>query len=113
MSTQTAGLYYLLVSGSGRYASNTGGVIFPNFTDGTTDPTVVYGPTGAGGANAVTGYTGSSSEGGKYVIALAGAQFVVVPEPGAATLILTGLAGLAVILRLRRTSSKSSSAANS
>ena len=104
MSSQTAGLYYLLVSGSGRYATSGTGLIFPNFTDGTTDPTVVQGPTGAGGANAITGYTGSSNEGGNYTIALTGAQFVppaAVPEPGAWAFIVAGAAGLALTLRSR------------
>lgn len=105
MSSQTAGLYYILVSGSGRYATSaaTNGLIFPNFSDGTTDPTVVYGPSGPGGANAITGYTGSSNEGGNYTIALAGAQFVVVPEPGTWAFIVAGAAGLAFVLRARRT----------
>ena len=103
MSSQAAGVYYLLISGSGRYAvSGTNSLIFPNFTDGTTDPTVVYGATGPGGANTITGYTGSSNEGGNYTIALAGAQFVVVPEPSTWALVAAGVAGLALVARSRR-----------
>lgn len=102
MNSQTAGLYYLLVSGSGRYATSSGGLIFPNFTDGTTDPAAVYGPTGPGGANGISGYTGSSNEGGRYAIALAGAQFVVVPEPGAGVFLAGGLVAAVLFVRRRR-----------
>lgn len=97
-----AGLYYILISGSGRYAASSTGLIFPNFTDGTTDPTTTVGPTGPGGANAISGYTGSSNEGGNYSIALTGAQFVAVPEPSTFAAIATGLGGLTLVLRRRR-----------
>ncbi len=96
-----AGLYYLLISGSGRYATSGAGLIFPNYTDGTTDPTATVGPTGAG-ASPVSGYTGSSNEAGRYQISLAGAQFVVVPEPGSALFVLAGLASLGWVLPPRR-----------
>ena len=98
------GLYYLLISGSGRYAVSSTGLIFPNYTDGTTDPTGTYGPTGPGGGNAISGYTGSSNEAGSYVIALTGAQFIpAVPEPGTYACILASAAGLVLITRARRT----------
>ena len=117
-----AGNYYLLISGSGRYAVSSGGLIFPNYTDGTTDPTGTpgavgvhlwatdptgtYGPTGPGGTGVISGYSGNSNEAGNYVIALTGAQFVpavVVPEPGAYACVLVGAAGLVLITRIRRT----------
>ncbi len=104
LSGQTAGLYYLLISGSGRYATSGGGLIFPNYTDGTTDATTVVGPTGPGGTAAISGYTGSSNEGGNYRVALAGAQFVQpsgVPEPSIFAFMAAGLAGLALMLRRR------------
>ena len=100
-----AGLYYLLISGSGRYAASSAGLIFPNYTDNVTDPTTVVGPTGPGGASPLSTYTGSSNEGGSYVIALAGAQFVTpVPEPGTYAFLFAGAAGTAFVLRRRRTS---------
>ena len=107
--TGTAGLYYLLISGSGRYATsgatNPGALIFPNYTDNTTDPTTTVRPTGPGGGAPLSGYTGNSNEAGKYVVALAGAQFftpAAVPEPGAYVFMLGGAAGLAFALRARR-----------
>ena len=104
ISGSQIGVYYLLIGGSGRYPVSSGGLIFPNFTDGTTDPTGTYGPTGPGGALAISGYTGSSNEAGSYRIALTGAQFVVVPEPGSVACLLAGTAGVALtVLRRRRT----------
>ena len=98
----SAGTYYLLISGSGRYATSAGGLIFPNYTDGTTDPTATVGPTGAGGSGAITGYTGSSNEGGAYTIALTGAQFFAVPEPSSLAVLAAGIGGLTFVLRRRR-----------
>ena len=103
--TGAAGYYYLLLSGSGRYATSAGGLIFPNYTDGVTDPSATVGPTGPGGGSAITGYTGNTNEGGRYSIALTGAQFAAftpVPEPGALAYVLAGAAGLALVLRSRR-----------
>ena len=96
----TPGAYYLLVTGSGRNPASTGGLIFPNYSDGTTDPTVVQGPTGPGGAGVLSTYAGSSSVGGNYSVALAGAQFVPpVPEPATYVYIAAGLAGLVFVTR--------------
>ncbi len=107
MSSQNAGLFYLLVSGSGRYATTTSGsLIFPNFTDGTTDPTNVYGPNTT--SNVVGGYTGSSNEGGAYRVNLNGAQFVVVPEPSTWAFVLGGGAGLALVTRRSRRAGRAS-----
>ena len=97
-----AGEYFLLISGSGRYAASVGGLIFPNYTDNVTDPTTTVGPTGPGGGSPVTGYTGSSNEGGAYRVALTGAQFVVVPEPSSLAFAFVGAAGLALVQRARR-----------
>ena len=106
MSMQAAGVYYLVVSGSGRYAidgtSSTTNLIFPNYTDGTTDPTGVYGPNGNAGA--LAGYTGNSSEAGNYVIALTGASFI--PEPSTYACILAGAASLGFVMRARRRAAK-------
>ena len=88
---KTAGLYYLLITGSSRNPASTGGIIFPSFVDGTTDATGVYGPTGPGGGRAINGYDGNSNEGGNYSIALAGAQVVATtPEPACLTAVFAG-----------------------
>jgi phosphate/sulfate permease len=96
-----AGDYYLLISGSGRYAvDSSGNLIFPNFTDGTTDPSGTYGPSST---NPIAGYTGNSNEAGSYVIAISGAQFAaLVPEPSSLAAIVAGAGGLALVLRRRR-----------
>ncbi len=97
--TLAAGNYYLLISGSGRYATSAGGLIFPNYTDGVTDPSATVGPTGPGGASAITGYTGTSNEGGNYTVAVTAA----VPEPSSFVAALAaGLGGLGLVLRRRR-----------
>ena len=100
----TPGNYYLAIEGSGRYpVDSTGKLIFPNYTDGTTDPTGTYAAnTGAG---ALAAYTGNTNEAGKYVIAISGAQFTavsaVVPEPSSLAAIAAGFGGLALVLRRR------------
>ena len=107
ITSQQPGLFYLLVTGSGRNPASSGGRIFPNFADGdgnTVDVTGVYGPTGAGGASPLSTYSGSSNAGGNYIVALNGAQFVVVPEPGTYALVLASAAGLGLILCARRRS---------
>ena len=97
-SSLAPGYYDLLVTGSGRFPASAGGVIFPNWTDGTTDPTGVYGPTGPGGGSAISSFGGNSNEGGAYSIALTGVS--AVPEP---TSLALGLAGaLALMMRRRR-----------
>ena len=103
-ASSLAGYYFLVISGSGRYATGSSGLIFPNFTDGMTDPTVVQGPTGPGGSSAINGYTGTSNEGGNYTIVLNGAQFVpsAIPEPRAYAYLLAGAAGLVIITHARR-----------
>ncbi len=105
--TLVPGLYYLLIDGSGRYpVSSKGALIFPNLTDGTTDPTGTYGPNSP--TAVIAGYTGNSNEGGKYSIAITGAQFVpaVVPEPGSVAAVLAGVAGLAFLARSRRANAR-------
>ena len=98
------GLYYLLIDGSGSYPVDNGAnLLFPNFNDGTTDPTMVYGPNSE--TAVIAGYTGSSNFGGAYTIDLTGAEFVpeaVVPEPGSAAGILAGVAGLTLVACSRR-----------
>jgi hypothetical protein len=103
-TTLAPGDYYLLISGSGTYPVNASGtLIFPNYTDGTTDPTGTYAATGSG---PITAYTGNSNEAGKYTIAISGAQFantsLLVPEPSTVAAIVAGFGGLALALRRRR-----------
>ena len=105
-ATVTPGLYYIAIEGSGRYpVDSTGKLIFPNYTDGTTDSTGTYAANT--GALALAGYTGNTNEGGKYVLALTGAQFAAIgtpaaaPEPSSLAAIATGMGGLMLILRRR------------
>ena len=94
------GYYYLLITGSGQFPASSGGVIFNNWTDGTSDPTGVYGPTGPGGASAISSFGGASNEGGAYSIALTGVAVVsAVPEPASLAL---GIAGALMLVARRR-----------
>ncbi len=102
--TLTPGNYYIAIEGSGRYpVDSTGKLIFPNYTDGTTDPTGTY--AASTGAGVLAGYTGNTNEAGKYAIAISGAQFTaipaVVPEPSSLAAIAAGLGGLALTFRRR------------
>ena len=98
----SAGYYYLLITGQGMNPTSAGGLIFPSWTDGTTDPTGVYGPNA--GATAINGFAGSSDQGGAYSIALTGVSIApavaTVPEPGTLWLGLT--AGLTLLAAVRR-----------
>ncbi len=98
----SAGYYYLLITGQGMNPTSAGGLIFPSWTDGTTDPTGLYGPNP--GASAITGFGGNSNEGGAYSIALSGVSIApavgTVPEPGTLGLGLT--AGLMLLALVRR-----------
>ncbi len=85
-----SGIYYLAIAGAGYTPVSGSGPIFGAFY-ATTD---VVGPTGTGGAAALTSWSSVSSESGDYEIVLTGAQFLpsAVPEPGSALLMLSGLA---------------------
>ena len=100
-SSLAPGYYYLLITGSGNFPASSGGLIFNNWTDGTTDPTGVYGPTGPGGASALSSFGGNSNEGGAYSITLTGVSVPVsaVPEPASLAL---GIAGALVLMARRR-----------
>jgi len=106
LSNQSAGDYYLLIEGSGRYPTDSSGnLIFPNFNDGVTSADSLVGPTGPGGANPLGGFTGSSGDGGTYSIQLTGADYIsAVPEPSALPLFALGCV-LLCFGRVRRFSS--------
>ena len=102
LASLPTGLYYVLVSGSGRYAVNSSAaLIFPNYTDGVTNPPHTVAPNNAAAA-VITGYTGYSSEAGNYALTLAGAQVVPVPEPGTVGVLGGALAAMALWRGLRR-----------
>jgi hypothetical protein len=92
--TPTApGLYYLAITSFNRDPVSPGGVIFPVGT--------LVGPTGPGGGQPVSGYTGTGGT-GTYAIRLTGAEFAVIPEPGTLTLLGAGALGLLACGRRRR-----------
>jgi hypothetical protein len=100
------GVYYLAIAGIGYTPVSAAGAIFPAQMFGST---AEFGPTGPGGASALAGWEGTTSEGDAYEILLTGAQgwgevTAVVPEPG--TFLLTGLALSLVGLGRRRGSRK-------
>ena len=90
----SAGVYYLAISGSGFLPLSAGGFIFPVSGGLLNQPASapwVVGPTGPGGASALTGWSSTSSETGAYEIDLTGAQFLSIPEPSTALLLACGL----------------------
>jgi hypothetical protein len=96
------GDYFLAISGFDRDPMSAGGEIFPD-----TPNNIVHGPTGPGGTQPVSGWTGLAAalaSRGNYRIDLTGAEFVgpaVTPVVEPATLILMGL-GLFGLLFVRR-----------
>lgn len=99
--TLSPGNYFLQLSGSGRYGvDSTGGLIFPNFTDGTTDPSATV---PARTLLPITSYTGNTNEGGAYTINV---SFAPVPEPRSYAFFLVGFAGLGWVLRSRKGSAQ-------
>jgi len=99
-SAAANGFYYLAIAGSGYTPVSLAGAIFGNLLGEDQ-----VGPTGPGGAQALSGWSSTSNEGDAYEIllsnAFAGPREVVVdvPEPG--SLLLAGL-GLSALVASRR-----------
>lgn len=85
-----AGNYLLAISAWDRDPVNAGGLIFP-----TSPFSNVFGPTGPGGADAITGWDGSGGS-GDYAIDL---ELQPVPEPATLVLFGSALAGIGMARR--------------
>ncbi len=100
-ATFAAGYYFLTITGSSLYAaaSTNGAAIFSD-----ADPTSTYQPINTSAVFA--GYTGSSTEGGLYDIALTGV-LTSAPEPAAPVYLVLGtVAGWLVFTRRRQAAAR-------
>lgn len=101
----TPGDYYLAITQCCSEPASLSGQIFPvsdTFNDHNSD---INGPTGAGGASPIVGYSGLYEDipgGGSYRVFLTGAHAAIVPEPEAFALMLAGL-GMVSLFAYRRT----------
>ena len=105
--TLAPGLYYLGIGALGDQPTSGGGLIFPDQSDPTVDPTGTYGPTGPGGGAPLSGWdlsSGLDSQTGTYGIALTGVQPAFVPEPAPVALLGVGLGVLLLTTARRRPS---------
>ncbi len=103
--TLAPGLYYLGIGALGDQPTSSGGLIFPDQSDPTVDPTGTYGPTGPGGGSPLSGWdlaSGLDSQTGTYGIALSGAAPAYVPEPAPIALLIVGLGALTLTAARRR-----------
>jgi hypothetical protein len=85
------GLFYLAITGFGRFPQSSGGAIFPMPVNGED----VLGPTGPGGGSKTTSWQGDDlSIDGPYRIDLTGASFAQTPESASLPLMVLGIGGL-------------------
>ncbi len=95
----TAGLYYLAISDFDQDPTSVSGLIFPNGFGS------VYGPTGPGGTDPISGWDPAIISEGTYTIELSGVAPVgcptTVPAPGA---LLLGSLGMSIVswVKIRR-----------
>lgn len=91
------GIYFLAISSWDNDPVSDGGLIFPSFPydDG------IYGPTGPGGDQPITGWTNDGKESGVYRIVLGGVQTTAVPVPASIILLGSGLIGFLGLRRAR------------
>ena len=102
----TSGDYYLAITQCCSEPASAGGQIFPVSDTFNNDNSDVNGPTGAGGALPVVGYSGLYEDvpgGGSYRVFLTGAHAAIVPEPKAFALMLAGLSMVSLFAYRRRT----------
>jgi hypothetical protein len=90
------GLYLLAISGFNRDPVSPGGPIFPS-----APPIGIFGPTGPGGGQPVSGYSGTGGTGTYTIVITSGAEFAAIPEPGTLTLLGAGVLGLLGLGRRR------------
>lgn len=97
-SVSLPGFYLLGITSFDRDPVSLGGLIFPS-----SPFSPIYGPTGPGGGQPLSGWTGTGGT-GNYVIRLTGVEAGAVtanPEPGTLVMLGAGLVGLAVWRRRR------------
>jgi hypothetical protein len=107
-ATLSAGLYYLGISGWDTSPVSSSGRIFPVTLRGATNNTTLFGPTGPGGGEPLTGWvqTDRDQNGGPYQITLSTSTTsptTSVPEPASAlSLLMFGAVGAGSVLKRKQ-----------